>query len=538
VPLWDIVLDNAAHQLNKPSPYKKFVILLLGLYSLLQIYCINQLTPNYDEPSFAGYGITLLKLQREKDVLLYESKLPVTALNMVPRSVEQLLNPGLVKTWEESVSDIINGRYVSLLVSLLLGLLIFRWSRELYGERTALFTLIFYLICPNFLAHGIFVSSDIFACFFLTASFYFLWRFNKDRKWRSFAWMSVATGMAQVSKFSMVHLFLIIPLLLLAVYLNRRKQEGPAHQFKFWKTALYAGSFLLINWFIICGAHLFYQVFLPLNEYSFMSASFQSVQRMFSGVVPNIPVPLPSSYVRSMDAVIYFDKLGGGVPGAINGEPYILGHSSRYGFWYYYFVSIFYKVPIPALILWIGSVFLVFRRFNKNSFFTNGIFLLLPSFYFIVYLDLFYSTQLGIRHIMIIFPLLFVLSGKFISTLLDSGKKTWLYVMVAYQAVSVSLYFPHFLPYTNEFILNKKLAYKKIADTNLCYGEGGKYLHAWMEKNKDAVYMPERPTKGKVVMEINEMLNLNIRTMHKYDWVRPLKPVGHIHSQYLIFITD
>jgi len=39
----------------------------------------------------------------------------------------------------------------------------------------------------------------------------------------------------------------------------------------------------------------------------------------------------------------------------------------------------------------------------------------------------------------------------------------------------------------------------------------------------------------KIVMEVNEMLNLNIATMGKYDWVRGLTPSGHIQSQYLIF---
>jgi hypothetical protein len=35
-----------------------------------------------------------------------------------------------------------------------------------------------------------------------------------------------------------------------------------------------------------------------------------------------------------LDAVIYFDRLGGGVPGSLNGAPYILGEHSRFGFWY------------------------------------------------------------------------------------------------------------------------------------------------------------------------------------------------------------
>ena len=99
-------------------------------------------------------------------------------------------------------------------------------------------------------------------------------------------------------------------------------------------------------------------------------------------------------------------------------------------------------------------------------------------------------------------------------------------------------YFPHFLPYTNEFIINKKLAYTKIADTNICYGEGAKYLQQYLAKNPGTIYSPEKPTPGKIILEVNEMLNLNMATIHKFDWAKSLRPVDHIHSQYLVFDID
>jgi hypothetical protein len=62
-----------------------------------------------------------------------------------------------------------------------------------------------------------------------------------------------------------------------------------------------------------------------MKDYTFLSAPFKSLQQFISGIFPGFPVPLPSSYVSSMDAVIYFDELGGGVKGSLNGAPYILG---------------------------------------------------------------------------------------------------------------------------------------------------------------------------------------------------------------------
>jgi len=262
-----------------------------------------------------------------------------------------------------------------------------------------------------------------------------------------------------------------------------------------------------------------------------MSTPFKSVQHF----IPGLPVPLPSSYVSSLDAVIYFDRLGGGVNGSLNGAPYILGRNSVNGFWYYYFVVLFFKLPIPILLTWLGSIFVTFKNFGKATSFRNDVFFILPVLYFLIYMNFFYSTQVGIRHIMIIFPLLFILSGKLIQKLLGGKKQIILYSLLTYQLISVFRYFPHFLPYTNEFIINKKMAYKKIADTNLSYGEGDKYLKKYLANHRDAIFQPVRPVAGKIVMEVNEVLDLNMRSLHKYDWAASLSPVAHIHSQYLVF---
>lgn len=513
--------------------YKRTVILLLIIYASVQVYCINQLTINDDEGSFASYGVTILKLHPNKDVLLYESKLPITALNMIPRAAEQIINPHLKKTWPASTSDVIHGRYISLLFSILLGLLIFKWSKEIYSEKTALIVFSLYLLCPNFLAHGIFVSSDIFACFFMTLALYFFWKFSFQFSTKYFFLMSVATGFAQISKFSMFHLFIIFLLLALIVFISKKDVSRPSN-ITIRKAAFFTSLFILTNWIIICASHLFYQIFLPIKDYTFMSSTFKELQKAFLGFMPRFPVPLPSSYIRSMDAVMYFDQLGGGFKHSLNGPVYLLGKSSNYGFWYYYFVTLFYKLPISILLLWIGSICLFIRNFQKSTFTKTDVFLILPAVYFLIYMNFFYSTQLGVRHIMIIFPVLFVFSGKMVAFLLEK-KKILLYVLFAYQIVSVFRYFPDFLPYTNEFILDKKLAYKKFADSSLGYGEAKNYLSEYLRQHDKAIFQPEKPMAGEIIMPASEIVNLNIATMHKYDWVRSLKPVGHIHSQYLIF---
>jgi hypothetical protein len=506
--------------------YKWIVAVLLLAYTCIQSYCIHRLSLNYDEGSFLSYGASLLKLEGNKDVAKFDSKLPITMLNALPRAVQQIFHPLLKKN--DSIDDVLMGRYISLSATILLALLIFQWGSLLYNKTAGLCSFMLFLACPNFLAHGIFVSSDIFACLFITAALFYLWRFSGKPNIRTWVLVCCSTALAEISKFSMVHLLLLIPLLLLISSFYQRTQGQSFDWRRFFFLLL---IFTFVNWLVISAAHLFYGMFIPLDNYQFKSGTFQQLQQLF----PHFPVPFPSPYIKSMDAVIYFDHLGGGAPGSLNGPPYILGTSQAHGFWYYYFVVLFFKLPLASWVLLIFTMVTYFYRPKWKNFFSSEMYLLIPVLYFLVYLGFFYSTQLGIRHIIIILPLLYILTGFLFAQNRANLVKYCVYMLIFLQFMSVAVWFPHFLPYTNELIPDKKMAYTKIADTNLCYGEGEKFLLAYMKQHPQAKYLPVSITPGVVIMEVNEMLNLNIATMGKFDWVRGLKPVDHIHCQYLVF---
>jgi len=504
------------------------MLIIIVVYVGLQSWCIQKITMNIDEPLFATYGFTLWRLKGDKDLVAYESKLPITALNAIPRAIEQVFHPGLKKT-DWGSEDYYKGRYISVIAALLLGLLIFQWTKELYGESPAFLSFVFYLLCPNFLTHSIFVGTDIYASLFLTASFYFFWKYLNKNETIFFWLFSFSVGLAQICKFSMIFLFLLFPILILIRYffgVRNDKKRQPILKLLL--------IFFCINIFIISATHLFYQMFLPLKDYSFRSGMFLQLQKYFGF----LPMPLPSSYIRSMDLVMYFDSIGNGVPESISNPPYILGHYDPYGIWYYYFVTLFFKIPVATLLIWIGSLVLFFKKFSNPSFIRNELFLFLPVAFYLIYFDFFYATQLGIRHILIILPSLFIFSGSLYSWLIANGKKWIIYVLMAYQVISVASYFPHFLPYTNEFLPNKKMAYKKLGDTNIGYREGEKFRIAYMKKNPDIVFAPDSIIPGRIMLDANRVLGLN-KNMNEYAfqfiWAKDLIPVDHIHSQYLIY---
>ncbi|GAI09801.1 unnamed protein product, partial [marine sediment metagenome] len=67
-----------------------------------------------------------------------------------------------------------------ILILVLLGFYIFRWARELFGNKTALLALFLFSFSPTFLAHGRLVTTDVGAAAgVFIASYYFL-KFLKD----------------------------------------------------------------------------------------------------------------------------------------------------------------------------------------------------------------------------------------------------------------------------------------------------------------------------------------------------------------------
>src|SRR5687767_12798205 len=182
-------------------------ILLFAVYLINGILAIPRNSVVYDEMDHWSYGKRILKGQPEK-IYTYDdaSAMPVTGVNAIPRAIEQLVSPGLAKT-DGGFSDIMHGRYVTLLVCLLTGIFIYRWSKELFGEPAGIFSLFLFVFCPNLNAHATILSTDAYTALFTLTTFYYFWKFLKLHGWKYYFLFSLSLGLAQLVKQSLTHLF-------------------------------------------------------------------------------------------------------------------------------------------------------------------------------------------------------------------------------------------------------------------------------------------------------------------------------------------
>ena len=70
------------------------------------------------------------------------------------------------------------------------------------GRGAGLLSLALWCLCPNILAHGRLVTSDVAAASIGAGATYLFWRYQKNPTWTWTLFAGLALGMAQLTKFS------------------------------------------------------------------------------------------------------------------------------------------------------------------------------------------------------------------------------------------------------------------------------------------------------------------------------------------------
>ncbi|MFT3748293.1 MAG: glycosyltransferase family 39 protein [Agriterribacter sp.] len=511
----------------KRKGYIKIVFgLILLLYAGTELSFFPGSDLTYDEGSHFDYGIRILKGNAYKRSCSFDdSKMPVSVLNTAPRAVEQVLHHEL-KKHDNGESDIRIGRYITFFFSLLSLILIFKWSSELYGKEAGLISMGLMAFCPNFLAHSALVTTDAYSVLVILLVLYFLWQFLNKGGEINFMMFCVFTGIAQLTKQTFLHLYICIPVVLVTYYILNKKTISIK------SLAIRTLIFLAVNLLIINAGFLFFKTGQPLNEYVFVSRMFNNVQHFFSGI-GNIPLPLPAPFLLGMDTVKYYDELGGGFPESTFGVVSIIGfHEPGKSYWFYYIVSMFFKTPIPALIAIAVTFLLICRKTNGYFLKSKEVVLIIPVLYFLIIMSFTNSIQSGIRHILFLYPLLFVLCGKLIQLLQTWFSKALFAAGCIWLLCSVYSYFNNYIPYTNEFILDKKLAYQKVGHSNLDFGQGYTAAQQYIKKHPDVQLAGSVQGTGRFLVAVGDYEDKFGE--HIYTWLQQYPPYGHVRHVYLL----
>ena len=517
---------------------------LLSLLLLLHITSLRHKGLTTDELLHYQYGDRVLHSSPRRTGATDSSTMPFSALHtMTSQSIAILAHTSGFSVDTSWIAPIQRGRYATIVLSVVLALYVFKWSYQLYGRQAALLSLSLYVFDPNFLAHGQLVTADLPAALMITMALYYFWQFLKLGG-KARALLSATTlGLSQLAKYTCIYLY---PIFLVITAIYRHSATAAEAGMSSWHrklicsvrrlslvTALFAGvSILIIN--LGFGFDGFGT---PLSKYTFKDAFFKTVQA--TPIIANLPLPLPVPYLQGLDLCKFEEKMG-----QAWGNIYMAGNvrvnrhdGTLQGFPGYYFYAAVFKVPIATQLIFLFALFGYFWRRNQaaSALRREELFLLVPILFYWVYFNFFFNAQIGIRHVLPVFALGIIFCGRFLAKPESKLRNCAAVVLVSWVAASTLSYYPHFISYFNEFVLDRKLAYRRLADSNLDWRGNEWYLAEYLRRHPGTVVDPRKPQAGRIVVPVNTLVGVN-RDPEEYRWLREhFAPVDHIAYSFLVY---
>jgi len=296
--------------------------------------------------------------------------------------------------------------------------------------------------------------------------------------------------------------------------------------------SLYAFATILIVILVINLGFLFNRTLTPLGEYNFRSDLFQLVQTRLHNL-SKLPVPLPYPFLEGLDLVRYYERTGHNL-----GKVYLLGQLSKTeGFRRYFLITSLVKVPIAIQLAFLAALVVYLARWKIRRFLENELFLLGPVVFFAIYFTFFFRAQIGVRFFLVAFPFVHIFCASLLTGWSEGSRRQWIIaaVLSVYLIASSMSYYPHFVPYFNEFVPDRRLAYKVLADSNLDWGQAGWYLQQYWAEHPEIVIDPDVPTAGRIVVSVNSLVGITAEP-ETYRWLREnFKPVETVAYTYLVY---
>jgi dolichyl-phosphate-mannose-protein mannosyltransferase len=516
---------------------------LIAVLVVLHVTSLRHKETTYDEPTHYQYACRVVEGVPRRTGAINSSTMPFSSLHAMTSECLAVF----AKTFGFSVDtswngQIKRGRYATIALSLLLALYVSGWAYELYGRKGALLSLSLFVFDPNLLTHGQLVTADLPAALMITIALYHFWRFLKFGGKERALLSAVTLGLSQLAKYSCIYLYPIF--LVIAVLYGRCRprteaagsapRERGVQALRRWSviTAFFgAVSLLVINLgFIFDG------IGTPLSGYGFKDPFFKRLQA--TPVLRNIPLPLPMPYLQGLDLIKYEERMGQAWGNLYMAGKLRVNHhdGTLRGFPGYYFYAALFKVPIAKqAIVFLALLGFFFQGGQRAAFLRRDeLVLVVPIFVYWIYFNFFFNAQIGIRHVLPVFALATVLCGRLLADPVSKLLQFTALILTAWIGVSTLSYYPHFLSYFNEFVPDRKLAYRYLADSNLDWGGNEWYLAQYVRRHPGVVVDPGKPQTGRIVVPVNILVGIGLP--ERYRWLREhFTPVDHIAYSYLVY---
>jgi 4-amino-4-deoxy-L-arabinose transferase-like glycosyltransferase len=484
---WIDSLPSPSHSLRRVVAIVA-VIALLGFYAVEVTLTSRALSATWNEPYHllagytywhqADYGVNpehppLAKLVGTLPLLFMHLQAPHVGKDDSKLAANRL---GVNFVYQNDAdSMLMRARLAEALMGLTLLVLMFEAGNRMFGAGIGWIALVLGVFEPNLLAHSTLVTTDLCFTLFYLAAIYALWRVADQSSPRRLAACGVMSGLALASKHSAL---LLIPTLALlaAVEIGCQlknvagagKATGPASA-----RGIRAWTGRLIVIYTLA-------VLVLWGFYGFRFQARPDGLPLWSGIIPSA-APLKGHVARwAVTTAAHFKLLP---------QSYLFGlidvmivtagprmsflreHLYPHSLWYYFPVAFVIKSTIG--FLGILSLGLVAVRSWAGERYHKAAYLLIPPA-LLLGAALTAGTNLGVRHILPIYPFLILAASAGAMELVRRGK-AWAIVVAVLMILHIasSLHtLPNYLAYSNELFGGTANTYRNLSDSNADWGQG------------------------------------------------------------------
>jgi len=364
-------------------------------------------------------------------------------------------------------------RFMNVLLGVVLGLLIFCWVGEWLGFRAAVIALGLYTIEPNIAAHSSLVTTDLGVACFMFGTIYFLWRTSRRLTAWNIAGLVLCFVLAMLSKFSAAILGPVI-LLLMAMTAWRRGT------FSVGAAVSLVGLLVVATWLGVWAAYGFRYAPSSSRDWLFTLHNHPAVQQ----AVPTIAALVGWIDAHHLLPNAFSEGFLHG-QGLVQGRPsFLAGSYSNFGWWHYFPVAFLIKTPLALLALFFIGIVLSVRRGRLLSLDVEA-FIVVPIVLFMA-VAMTSTLNIGLRHILPIYPFVIVLAVLAAHALVDPKSKHGPRICAALLAVALLEFasvYPNNLAFFNRAAGGPSNGFRWLADSNVDWGQDLKPLKGWMDRN-------------------------------------------------------
>ena len=373
-------------------------------------------------------------------------------------------------------------RMAAATLTLLLALLVFLATKEMFGTGAAFIALSLMAFEPNLLAHGALVTTDAGISCFMFATIYALYRYVKAPSVRRMLIVGVSAGLALAVKHTGIFLFPTLLLIGICEVIRQRiaaKRSVKATTGSRRQALKLAAALVAITIIALAVLWSFYglryqarpnglQLNPPLAEYV---QGLKPHEAWIISTMARLHV-LPESYLYGLADV----RLTAGFY-----TSYLLGKIYPHGVWFYFPIAFVIKSTLALLALLLLAVAAIATR--RLNCWREILFLIIPPvFYLLVAMNA--GANIGVRHILPLYVFFSALIGGAAWSFIRQNPK-WGYAVLAlllFHAVSSLRVFPSYIAYSNELWGGSSNTYKNLSDSNADWGQQLKATKQYLDK--------------------------------------------------------